>query len=349
MYQFEMAGDDFKRLQKILTWTGHPGVKYPTYLHFISNEEGIYLWTDNDYCELLFKLHGPIGDYGVRKTSWGEWKQIAAMVKPASEVKFKIKKTAWDVQVGTLKKSLHCAAVEDDTTLKVIDASEIVGEKKYFNDEALAVSKIGLSGKTTTATLTPLVWSGDFLVSSSVFSTKTATLVLPFAGKGKFNQGFLRIPLDAGGGVTGFSKDNELWLSAIDFVCRFKPHDGQNIDQDDMNRLMGLNSTDDLGIFPVFNKKTERNAYIKLINMLEPGYQSISNGNINILPGASPKTITIAGPTQQITVIKADLVGALRNMSDGVRARVVNENGSTTSVVLADSSKDKVVVLAGCR
>ncbi len=348
MYQFEIAGDDLKRLNKMLVWTGHPGVKDPGNVRFVSNDKGIFLWIVNKYCEALFKLHSPIGDHGVRKIYWGEWKRGFTKAKADSVLKVKVKKTEIETQLGTEKTKLYAHPCEDSPGFDIIDASEIDSPSIYFNDEAMSISKIGLSAKTAASFLTPIIWKENYLVTTSIFYSKSASLVVPFKGDACFSQGFMRIPVEAGGGVTGFAKHDELWLSAIDFTCKFKNY-ASKYDEQSVKDILGAGNLIPMGNFPDFDKKTDRNAYIRQINSMKLGVDGpVTVGNITVEPGPNDLTVTVTSNGNSLQLLKADLVLALRNMGSGV-SMVKSSNSNRVAGVLTDSHNDKIVVLAGIR
>lgn len=344
MYQIEVAGDDIRRLNKILAWTGNPGEKNPDHVRFVSNEKGVFLWVNTDFCEGLFKIHGPIGDHGVRQVFWGEWKRGFGKVKADNNVKIKVTKTKITTQVGTVKQELQANPWEKEPGFEVLDASEIEGDKIYFNDETMSVSKIGLSAKTNVASLTPLIWKKNYLVTSGIFYSKSCSLMVPFHGDACFSQGFLRVPVEAGGGVTGFVKDKELWLSAIDFTCRFKSYPN-SYSEEDVKYLLGAGNIVPVGKFPDFDKKTERNAYIRKINAAS---EVVSVGGITVEPGQGNSTVIVKANDTVMQLSRADLVLALKNMSSGVSI-AKSDNGKRIAAVLTDSQSDKIIVLAGIK
>lgn len=344
MYQIEVAGDDIRRLNKILAWTGNPGEKGPGHVRFVSNEKGVFLWVNTRFCEGLFKIHGPIGDYGVRQVFWGEWKRGFGKVKADNGVKIKVTKTKVTTQVGTVKQELHANLWDKEPGFEILDVSEIEGDRIYFNDETMSVSKIGFSAKTTAASLTPIVWKKNYLVTSSIFYSKSCSLVVPFQGNACFSQGFLRVPVEAGGGVTGFVKDEDLWLSAIDFTCRFKKYENHYSEQE-VKDLLGAGNIVPFGRFPNFDKKTERNAYIRKINA---NNDVVSVGGITVEPSDNSLIVSVTCNGNSIRLFKADLVLALKHMASDI-CMSKSDNGDRVAAVFTDSKNDKIVVLAGIK
>ena len=174
-------------------------------------------------------------------------------------------------------------------------------------------------------------------------------MVMPFEGDGCYTQGFLRIPVEAGGGVSGFTKDKELWLSAIDFTCRFSRFPMKESRAELMLFMGKSDSSIVMGHFPDFDKKTERNAYIRAINTLKPGDKPVGGEDLTVSPGRYDNTVQVHGNMEAVAVVKADLVAALKNMSTERHARVLIEGDKRKALVLTDSNKDKVVTLAGIK
>lgn len=346
MYQVEIAGDDIKRLQKMLVWTGMIGTKNPEHVHFVSSEKGVFIWTKTPMMEALFKIHGPIGDHGVRKLAWGEWKSFITGVKKDNSVKFKVKKTGVDVQVGTKRYSLVARPIEEEPTIEIVDASEIGEPKLYMNDESMVAIKIGMNVKTAAGFLPPILWKNEAIIMPSIFYTKAVAMRAPgFVGDKSMSQGILRIALDSGGGTTLYQKDNTLMLSAIDFTIKTQTYDSK-YSEHDTDCLMGGGTTEFLAEFPCYDKKTEQNAYIRKLNALDVGDAPVTTENASVYVRDNKLVIRIVG-SEDVGVLKSDFILALKNMSGIVRAHVIRSADKITGLMLVDELRDKTVCLSG--
>lgn len=343
MYTFSMAGEDFKRLQKILTWSGKPGTKHPEKVHFVSNDRGVFIWVNNDFCETIVKIHGPIGDHSVRATPYDHWKQTATLVKKDYEVKFRVKKAEINASVGQTNRTMYCTQIEESPNIEIIDAMDISPPSIYFKKGELGASKIAFSAKSVVSTIFPLIWHDNYLISPSSFYTKAVTSIVPFKGTGAFSQGFLRIPLETNGGVTAFSEDGCLCLSAIDFTCRFKPQE-TTVTDEEISRLMGGDTLVDIVQFPSFAKITERNAYVRSLSLMLPSSKSITAGDATVSPTPVEGYLKVSGPTESVTIPRSELVLVLRNMVDTVTLKAIR-SGRVSGAVFYDSNKDKIVAI----
>lgn len=351
MYRFDVAGDDFKRLQKMLVWTGAPGTKNPEEVSFVSSEKGIFIWVDNISCEALFKVHEPIDDYGVRRVKWGEWKQIVSAVKTNSNVHFKVKKTSIDVEIGATKKSMAATAIEETPTITVVDASEIAADKVYFNDEAMEPIKIGLSAKTAIASLTPFICKGDKGGLFSIFFSKAVVFNLGIEIDGTFTQGAARIPVESGGGVYGWEWQGNFMLSAVDFMCKFKPYESPSIDW--MDAVAATTPSSAIGSIDLPEKKTDRARLIRDINMMKQGSAGFQFDGLKICPTQKNvtndgKRVTIAYQDTTIDLLRSDLVLVLKNSPSKLYVySILNDNNVPKGALFTHHSNDRWTSLAG--